>query len=158
VKLNKILRYNFNSNYFRQISTDIENFVTYIVQRTQKYRLSTGWTTGRSRFDPRLRRIEFSSSLCVQTVSGVHPASCTMGTGGTFPELKRGRGVRLTTHPHLIPRSRLSRSYTSSPPSSFMACSGTALVFTHKYQSRNLTVKRNTICKSLVIPVSKLGC
>jgi hypothetical protein len=32
------------------------------------------------------------------------------------PGLKRGRGVTLTTHPHLVPRSRMSRSYTSSPP------------------------------------------
>jgi hypothetical protein len=29
--------------------------------------------------------MDFSSSLCVQTGSGAHPASCTMGTGGTFP-------------------------------------------------------------------------
>jgi hypothetical protein len=28
---------------------------------------------------------DFSSSLCVQTGSGAHPASCTMGTGGSFP-------------------------------------------------------------------------
>jgi hypothetical protein len=28
---------------------------------------------------------DFSSSLCVQTGSGAHPASCTMGTGDTFP-------------------------------------------------------------------------
>jgi hypothetical protein len=27
----------------------------------------------------------FSSSLCVQTGSGAHPASCTMSTGGPFP-------------------------------------------------------------------------
>jgi hypothetical protein len=27
---------------------------------------------------------DFSSSLCVQTGSGAHPASCTMGTGGPF--------------------------------------------------------------------------
>jgi hypothetical protein len=27
----------------------------------------------------------FFSSLCVQTGSGAHPASCTMGTGGPFP-------------------------------------------------------------------------
>jgi hypothetical protein len=27
----------------------------------------------------------FSCSICVQTGSGVHPASCTMGTGGPFP-------------------------------------------------------------------------
>jgi hypothetical protein len=28
---------------------------------------------------------DFSSSLCVQTGSGTHPASCPMGTGGPFP-------------------------------------------------------------------------
>jgi hypothetical protein len=28
---------------------------------------------------------DFSSSLCVQTGSGAHPASCTVGTGGPFP-------------------------------------------------------------------------
>jgi hypothetical protein len=28
---------------------------------------------------------DFSSSLCVQTGSGAHPVSCTMGTGGSFP-------------------------------------------------------------------------
>jgi hypothetical protein len=28
---------------------------------------------------------DFSSSLCVQTGSGAHPASCTMGTVGPFP-------------------------------------------------------------------------
>jgi hypothetical protein len=47
--------------------------------------LTTGWTTGRWRCDPRQRQKDFSSSLCVQTVSGAHPASCTMGTGGPFP-------------------------------------------------------------------------
>jgi hypothetical protein len=47
--------------------------------------LATDWTTGLSRFDPRQRRKDFSSSLCVQTGFGAHPASCTMGTGGPFP-------------------------------------------------------------------------
>jgi hypothetical protein len=28
---------------------------------------------------------DFSSNLCVQTGSGAHPASCTMGTGRAFP-------------------------------------------------------------------------
>jgi hypothetical protein len=32
------------------------------------------------------------------------------------PGLKHGRGVTLTTHPHLVPKSRMSRNYTSSPP------------------------------------------
>jgi hypothetical protein len=31
---------------------------------------------------------DFSSNLCVQTGSGAHPASCTMGTGGLFPGAK----------------------------------------------------------------------
>jgi len=41
--------------------------------------------------------------------------SCTMGTGGSFPGVNQGRGVTLTTHPHLVPRSRISRSYTPLP-------------------------------------------
>jgi hypothetical protein len=58
---------------------------------------------------------DFSSNLSVQTCSGAHPASCTIGTGGSFPGAKRGRGVTLTTHSYLVPRS-MSRSYTSCPP------------------------------------------
>jgi hypothetical protein len=34
--------------------------------------------------------------------------------GVLFPELKSGRGVTLITHPYLVPRSRMSRSCTSS--------------------------------------------
>jgi hypothetical protein len=73
---------------------------------------------------------DFFSSLCVQTGTGAHSASCTMGTGGRevlAPELKGSRGIRLTTHPHLMPRSRMSRSYTSSAPNASVACSETAL-------------------------------
>jgi hypothetical protein len=44
----------------------------------------------------------FSFSLCVQTGSGAHPASCTMGTGGPFPGDK----------------ARLGRDADHSPPSS----------------------------------------
>jgi hypothetical protein len=35
---------------------------------------------------------DFSSILCVQTGSEAHPASCTMGTGGPFPEGKARPG------------------------------------------------------------------
>jgi hypothetical protein len=34
----------------------------------------------------------FSYSLCVQTSSEAHPASCTMGTGGPFPGGKTRQG------------------------------------------------------------------
>jgi hypothetical protein len=43
--------------------------------------LTTGWATG-VRFPAGAK--DFSSSLFVQTGSGAHPASCTMGTGGHF--------------------------------------------------------------------------
>jgi hypothetical protein len=43
-------------------------------------------------FDPRQKRKDFSSSLCVQTGSEAHPASCTMGTGGPFPVAKGRQG------------------------------------------------------------------
>jgi hypothetical protein len=74
---------------------------------------------------------DFSSNLCVQTGSEAHPDSCTMGTGGPFAGAKRARGVTLTAHSHLLPRSRVSRSYRSSPPSATMACSGTVLPFNY---------------------------
>jgi hypothetical protein len=61
----------------------------------------------------------FSSILCVQTGSGAHPASCTMGTRVLSPA---GRDVTLTTHPHLVPTYKMSRSYTSSPPLRLHRC------------------------------------
>jgi hypothetical protein len=36
--------------------------------------------------------------------------------GVLSPGVKRGWGVTLTTHPHLIPRSWMSRTYIPSPP------------------------------------------
>jgi hypothetical protein len=60
-----------------------------------------------------VRAIEVRSPA--ETGSGAHPASCRIGTGVLSPGLKRGRGVTLITHPHLVPKSRMSRSYTSSP-------------------------------------------
>jgi hypothetical protein len=36
---------------------------------------------------------DFSSILCVQTGSGAHPASCNMGTGGSFPGGKSAAGA-----------------------------------------------------------------
>jgi hypothetical protein len=50
-----------------------------------------------------------------------------MGAWGPFPGIKRGRGVTLATYPHLVPRSRMSRSYTA-PPSASVPSSGTVLL------------------------------
>jgi len=44
----------------------------------------------------------------VQTCPGAHPDSCKMGAG-SFPGIKSGRGVLLTTHPLLVPQTWKSR-------------------------------------------------
>jgi hypothetical protein len=38
---------------------------------------------------------DFSSNVCVQAGPGAHPASCTVGTGGSFPggKARPGRGA-----------------------------------------------------------------
>jgi hypothetical protein len=59
---------------------------------------------------------DFSSSLCVQTGSGAHPASCPVGTGGPFPGGKARPGRDANHSTRLVPRSWMSRSYISSPP------------------------------------------
>jgi hypothetical protein len=46
-------------------------------------------------------------SAPVQTSSGAHPASYTMGTG-SCTGLESGRGVALTTYPYLAPRLQYS--------------------------------------------------
>jgi hypothetical protein len=63
---------------------------------------------------------DFSSSPCIQTGSGAHPASYPMGTGGPLPGVK----------------ARPGRDADHSPPSGSMACSETALLFfTLRYAS-----------------------
>jgi hypothetical protein len=46
---------------------------------------------------------------------GANPASCTVGTG-SFPGVESGRGLTLTPHPLLVPRSKNRvELYLSSP-------------------------------------------
>jgi hypothetical protein len=75
--------------------------------------LATDWMTDHSGSIPGGGKEDLFSRICFQTGSGAHTASCPMGPS---PGLKSGRGVRLTTHPHLVLRSRMCRSYISSLP------------------------------------------
>jgi hypothetical protein len=111
------------TSQYRRPQSTIFSLFHYLVSRVAQSVecLATGWTTGRSRFDPRQRRKDFSSSLCVQNGSGAHPTSCTMGTVGPLPRAKARHGRDADHSPHLAPRSRMSGTYTSSPPSAFMA-------------------------------------
>jgi hypothetical protein len=68
---------------------------------------------------------DFSSSLSVQTSPEAHPASCLMCTGGHFPGVRRGRGVTLNNHPHLVSR------FISFSPCRQHGSSRTALYYLH---------------------------
>jgi hypothetical protein len=52
------------------------------------YCLTTDWTT-EIQSPPEAK--DLSSSLCVQTGSEALPASCPMGTGGSFSGVKHGQ-------------------------------------------------------------------
>jgi hypothetical protein len=56
-------------------------------------------------------------------------ASATCTNGDPFSGIKCGWGMMLTTYPHLVLRSRMSRNYTSSSSWSLHGGSGTALLF-----------------------------
>jgi hypothetical protein len=67
---------------------------------------SVGIATGHGLDGPGIEsRLGARFSAPVQTGSGAHPASCTMGTG-SFPGVESGRVVTLTPHPLLVPRSK----------------------------------------------------
>jgi hypothetical protein len=105
----------YSYNPFHHISNlPKRNSLTFsCTSTTHKQPLVCCWTAGvRSPTEAE----DFSSDLCVQTGSGAHPASYIMGTGGSFPKVKRGQGVILTAHPLLVSRSRKSRSCTSCHP------------------------------------------
>jgi hypothetical protein len=67
----------------------------------------------------------------VQTGPRAHPASCTMDTG-SFPGVKCGWGVLLTTRPLLAPRSWKSRAL-SLPPSGPQPGPVTGLLYLLKF-------------------------
>jgi hypothetical protein len=54
-------------------------------------------------------------SVSVQTSPGADPASCTIGNT-SFPGVESGRGVMLTPHPLIVPRSKNRVSYNSTLP------------------------------------------
>jgi hypothetical protein len=66
--------------------------------------------------------------VCVQTDSGALPASYRVGTADHFLGAKARLGRDADHSPHLVPRSRMSRSYTSSPPIASVAYSGTVFL------------------------------
>jgi len=81
----------------------------------------------------------------VQTGPGAHPASCTTGTR-SFPGVKYGQGLLLTTHPLLVPWSWKIRAI---PLPTLWATTGpvTGTVYTHTIQIQVQSKPQSTYVK-----------
>jgi hypothetical protein len=88
---------------------------------------------------PRQRRKDFSSNLCVQTGSGAHPASSPTGTGG-----KARPWCDADHSPHLVQRSWMSRSYTSSPQAPSWRVAGLLYFLTSRIRNWNASHSTTT--------------
>jgi hypothetical protein len=80
---------------------------------------TVGWTTGRSRLYPWQKRKIFPLTSVSNPALGSTQPPVQWAPGVLSPGLNRGPVVTLTTHPHLVPKSRMGRSYTSSPHKRF---------------------------------------
>jgi hypothetical protein len=69
------------------------------------YCLTMDWTTGRSRFDPWQGQTIFPLPSVSRPTLGPTQPPVQWIPGILSPGVKRGRGVMLTTHPHLVPWS-----------------------------------------------------
>jgi hypothetical protein len=100
---------------------------------------------------------DFSSSLCVQTGCGAHPASCPMGTGVPFLGGKSAAGAWCWP---LTPIWCRGQAWVGAipplPPSACMTCSGTALPSFPPNNSFTSTVSELHAVR-LSITVSYLG-
>jgi hypothetical protein len=85
------------------VSTPVFSADTYFKQWARWLSRYSDWLRAGPSGDRIPVRARFSAP--VHTGPGAHPASCTMGTG-SFPGGKSGRGVTLTPHPLLVPRSK----------------------------------------------------
>jgi hypothetical protein len=68
-----------------------------------------------------------------------HPTSCTLDTE-SFPGVRCGRGVTLTPHPLLVPRSKTEYSYTCSPQGSSWPMKGRNLPSKLKHKCTNYLI------------------
>jgi hypothetical protein len=104
-------------------------------------RYNTWLQTGRSGFDPRQRQRIFPLvSVSRPALRPTQPP--ILWVLGSFPGLKRVRGVTLTTHPY-VPTSRMSRSYSSSPPRRLHGIAGE--IYFHLAIERVVTVVKSCL-------------
>jgi hypothetical protein len=100
----------------------IPNYPPYLeISILSDYRLDYRSTGIRSWQRQRIFPLAFMSLRPIQVAVQLEPDVLYLG-------LKCNRGVTLTTHPHLVSRSRMSRSYTSLPCRLYGGCGTTFLL------------------------------
>jgi hypothetical protein len=86
--------------------------------------LTTGWTTGRTRFRSPAEAKDFSPSLCFQNNSEAHPAPYPLGTGVSFPGGKTRPGFDADHSPTSNAELKNESGYISSLFGAYMAVAG----------------------------------
>jgi hypothetical protein len=85
----------------------------FIIELGSSVSIVSGWLRSGRRSNPsRGERIFAVASVSRPALRPTQPPVQWV-PGVLYAGLKRGRGVTLTTHPHLVPRLWMSRSYTS---------------------------------------------
>jgi len=116
----------------------------------RRWYIQLWWAGYRSRYSDWLEGPGIESrwgarfSAPLQTGPVAHPASCTMGTA-SFPGVRSGRGVTLTTHPLLVPWSWKSTAipllplWAVRPVQSLSACTRVHFTFIYSYATLRST-------------------
>jgi hypothetical protein len=107
------------------LSSDTVRWLVSLVAQSAQLSLTTDRTAGvRSPTEAE----NFSNSFCVQTGSGAHPASYTVGTGASFPRGKARPGRDANhTPPSIVEVKKDLELHLLSPKVHSMACNGTTL-------------------------------
>jgi hypothetical protein len=130
VTLTKIVFMEAERNGLSRLRTDHRNifstflFVTNIFENIFMLRGSWGssvsivsdYKLDDSEFNPRQRQRIFPLAFVSRPALVPTQPHVQWVPGVLSPGVKRGRGVVLTSHPHLVPRLRMSRSYACSHP------------------------------------------
>jgi hypothetical protein len=116
------------------------------------------WTNGRPKFEHRQRQRIFSlASVSRPALRSIPPPIQWATGGGSFPGGKGRPGSDADHSPHLVPRSRMSRSYNSSPRRRLHGGSGTDLLYFYKVwvgEPENLRVGGNVMLERISVKYS----